>query len=241
MGDNMLPFRPARGGYRASVDATERQLFAGLARDVATLLGYNLDEEMQESGADVTGTGAVHAPGARNNGAPGSRGNSARGVEESSDVLASYERELADLETTRCYTPACDMDTALARLLPDMSEEPELADELRALTESAVCHTKICNLLVFYTSLASEAVWVSNEDAGSWLAGANDIRIVLGARRDITTAAESEAVTSRALDIMESERPQIDTTDDMIGVLYVIIAWWQDSLITAIQNKDLRR
>ncbi|MBS5748250.1 MULTISPECIES: DUF2017 family protein [Actinotignum] len=225
MGDNMLPFRPARGGYRASVDATERQLFAGLARDVATLLGYNLDEEMQESGTDVTGTG----------------GNSARGVEESSDVLASYERELADLESTRCYTPANNMDTALARLLPDMSEEPELADELRALTESAVCHTKIRNLLVFYTSLASEAVWVSNEDAGSWLAGANDIRIVLGTRRDITTAAESEAVTSRALDIMESERPQIDTTDDMIGVLYVIIAWWQDSLITAIQNKDLRR
>ncbi|MDE1536074.1 DUF2017 family protein [Actinotignum sp. GS-2025c] len=208
MGDNMLPFRPARGGYRASVDATERQLFAGLARDVATLLGYNLDEEMES---------------------------------RSSDVLASYERELADLETTRCYTPACDMDTALARLLPDMSEEPELADELRALTESAVCHTKIRNLLVFYSSLASEAVWVSNEDAGSWLAGANDIRIVLGTRRDITTAAESEAVTSRALDIMESERPQIDTTDDMIGVLYVIIAWWQDSLITAIQNKDLRR
>ncbi|MGJ9567177.1 DUF2017 family protein [Actinotignum sp. GS-2025b] len=241
MGDNMLPFRPARGGYRASVDATERQLFAGLARDVATLLGCNLDEEMQESSADVTGPGAAHAPGARGNGTPGSRGNSARGVEESSDVLASYERELADLETTRCYTPACDMDTALARLLPDMSEEPELADELRALTESAVCHTKIRNLLVFYTSLASEAVWVSNEDAGSWLAGANDIRIVLGTRRDITTAAESEAVTSRALDIMESERPQIDTTDDMIGVLYVIIAWWQDSLITAIQNKDLRR
>ncbi|MGJ9712516.1 DUF2017 family protein [Actinotignum sp. GS-2025d] len=233
MGDNMLPFRPARGGYRASVDATERQLFAGLARDVATLLGYNLDEEMQESTADVTGAGGAHAPGAR--------GNSAHGVEESSDVLASYERELADLESTRCYTPANNMDTALARLLPDMSEEPELADELRPLTESAVCHTKIRNLLVFYTSLASEAVWVSNEDAGSWLAGANDIRIVLGTRRDITTAAESEAVTSRALDIMESERPQIDTTDDMIGVLYVIIAWWQDSLITAIQNKDLRR
>lgn len=222
----MLPFRPARGGYRASVDATERQLFAGLARDVATLLGYNLDEEMHEEGgltSHVTGKSSVH------------------NMEESSDVLASYERELADLESTRCYSPANNMDTALARLLPDMSEEPALADELRSLTESAVCHTKIRNLLVFYTSLATEKVWVSNEDAGAWLAGANDIRIVLGTRRNITTAAESQAVTSRALSIMESERPQIDTTDDMIGVLYVIIAWWQDSLITAIQNKELRR
>ncbi|MDE1654887.1 DUF2017 family protein [Actinotignum schaalii] len=222
----MLPFRPARGGYRASVDATERQLFAGLARDVATLLGYNLDEEMQAEGG-LTG----HVAGT----------SSTQNAEESSDVLASYERELADLESTRCYTPASNMDTALARLLPDMSEEPALADELRSLTESAVCHTKIRNLLVFYTSLATEKVWVSNEDAGAWLAGANDIRIVLGTRRNITTAAESQAVTSRALTIMESERPQIDTTDDMIGVLYVIIAWWQDSLITAIQNKDLRR
>lgn len=222
----MLPFRPARGGYRASVDATERQLFAGLARDVATLLGYNLDEEMHEEGGLTS-----HVTGKTN----------AHNMEESSDVLASYERELADLESTRCYTPASNMDTALARLLPDMSEEPALADELRSLTESAVCHTKIRNLLVFYTSLATEKVWVSNEDAGAWLAGANDIRIVLGTRRNITTAAESQAVTSRALTIMESERPQIDTTDDMIGVLYVIIAWWQDSLITAIQNKDLRR
>ena len=236
----MLPFRPARGGYRASVDATERQLFAGLARDVATLLGYNLDEEMHDEGSragDLTG-GTSHLTGGTNH---VTGGTSAQHVEESSDVLASYERELADLESTRCYVPARNMDTALARLLPDMSEEPALADELRSLTESAVCHAKICNLLVFYTSLASEKVWVSNEDAGAWLAGANDIRIVLGSRRNITTAAESQAVTSRALSIMESERPQIDTTDDMIGVLYVIIAWWQDSLITAIQNKELRR
>lgn len=222
----MEAFRASRGGYLARSDDTERELMAGLASDVAFMLGHPIDSMLEDREAAPVDPG---------------------------DPLAAYEAELsgisvddadsADAEQRVYETP---IDDAFYRLMPDMSEDPEEARRLRSMTENGLAATKAEHLLVFWKSLTGENddVWVANEDVAAWVAGANSIRLVLAARLNIVDDLVAEEIHAKAqeltgLDGRGKER-EIDNSDDLLAVLYSMISWWQDSLLLAVNNKRLR-
>lgn len=239
----MLAFHPERGGYVAQADSTERRLIRGLAADVATMLGLSVTE--------ILGKREARQQAAFDDDAP------------PPDPLAQYESELADLadlelriaeESADQSVPDSDddlaripMDDAIARLLPDMSEDPDLAHELRAMTQDALAAAKAENLATFYASLEgdNDVVWVANDDAPAWLASSNDIRLVLAARLDVVDDSSSEEVYKRASYLTGEEAAhagrEVETEDDLLAVLYAMLTWWQESLLHAVGIKARRR
>lgn len=238
----MLGFHPERGGYVAQADPTERRLVRGLAADVVTMLGLSVTDILSQREARKQAAFDDDAP------AP--------------DPLAQYESELADLadldlriaeesevggSNSEDEPSRIPMDDAIARLLPDMSEDPELAHELRAMTQDALAVAKAENLATFYASLegSNDVVWVTNDDATSWLAASNDIRLVLASRLEIVDDSSSEAVYKRATFLTGEEAAQagreVETQDDLLAVLYAMLTWWQESLLHAVGIKARRR
>lgn len=215
----MIGFKPWRGGYMGGADENERRLLAGVARDVAQLLGYHIDEE-----ADPIGP-----------------------PDPERDPLEDYEAEFADVEAAleeddavAAHHALAPMDNALLRLLPDMAEDPQLAGELRDMTEESISQQKVENLRFFVNSLRQESVWVGNEDVGKWAAAANDIRIVLASRLEIHDEDSARAVDDDAWAILQGEGGGVQNSQDLMKVLYIMLAWWQDSLVQAVRNKQLR-
>lgn len=217
----MENFRPMRGGYLARADETERRFMRGLATDVAYMLGHPIDEYVEQS------------------------------ERVSDDPLAAYEAELSgisadDGEVSREWESKGPIDDAFYRLLPDMSELPEEAAALRMMTEDSLAAVKSEHLRVFWRSLnaVGDDVWVDNEDVPAWLAGANSVRIVVAARLDIHDEESGDAVYRHAEEITGADGRgkgrEIDDPDDLLAVLYTMIAWWQESLLVAVRNKSLR-
>lgn len=224
----MMAFRIARGGYEAKANRDERNMLASLARDVVILLGSDVDHEAEQRAQFA----------------------------DPDDPLAALEADLVDIAEAVAaeYEPEMSMplDQAINRLLPDMSEDPEEAAVLRNLTENSIASAKIENLVTFYQELravpdAGDAIFVANEQASAWLAALNDIRLVLAARLDINDADTSTAIYERAGMFTATRSrnvenlPQIETTDDMLAVMYTMTTWWQDSLVTAVRVKAHRR
>lgn len=125
-----------------------------------------------------------------------------------------------------------------------MSEDPELAAELRAITEESVAAAKIDHLVTMYETLAAIPdgimdVTITNEAAPVWLAGMNDIRMVLSMRLEISDDEDAARIYERAgIFTGSSSRdgsnlPPIETEEDMLAVLYAMVTWWQESLISA--------
>ncbi|MDO5026063.1 MAG: DUF2017 family protein [Trueperella sp.] len=236
----MIAFTMARGGYLGGLNSEERSMIASLVRDVIYLLGADVNQELDRR----------------------------EQLADNPDPLAEIELELealadsiygeddaaaADAPDPYLLTP---MDSALHRLLPDMSEDPQQAAQLRNLTEDSIVAAKVEHLTTIYDQLVAEntespeefdRVFVRNEDAPAWMAGLNDIRLVLAARLEVDDDSSSQQVYNtaakftgfRTADV--KDLPEIETAEDMMAVLYAMITWWQDSLVTAVRNKELRR
>ena len=243
----MWAFRPERGGYTSTADETERHVVRGLARDVCFMLGERISDILEQR--------AERAQAAFDDGF------------DPWDPLAGYEAELSDLAELgiamdQISEPAdgalfmpdesgddrhVPMDEAILHLLPDMSEDPELARELRNITQDSVSRQKVENLATLYASLDgdSDTVWITNEDAPAWLAAINDIRIVLAARLNIVDDASSEQAYDRAAEMTgngsERDLHPVETSDDLLTVLYSMLTWWQESLLLAVGNKARRK
>lgn len=151
------------------------------------------------------------------------------------DPLAVLERELAPV------APPSN-DPALARLLPDMSEDPETAEEMRELTESSVRSAKVGHLKTIYQTLAgAEGMFIVPEkDVPAWLGGLNDLRLVLAARLDIDDSKKADEVTEKAMDLAERTEPIEGLTEEeemnnQLALMYAMVSWWQDSLLDALR------
>ena len=238
----MLGFHPERGGYVAQADPTERRLVRGLAADVATMLGHSVTDILKQRKIRKEATQAGDA--------------------DPLDPLAQYESELADLaelsgriagELSFDSDEGVDepsripMDDAIARLLPDMSEDPALASELRSMTQDSVAAAKAENLATFFASLDgdSDVVWVETEGASAWLAASTAIRLGLAARLDIIDDSSSEQVYQRASYLTGEEAAEVgravENQDDLLAVLFAMLTWWQESLLHAVGMKARRR
>ncbi|WP_124039299.1 DUF2017 family protein [Neoactinobaculum massilliense] len=213
----MRPFQVARGGYVAQADAMERRLIRGLALDVMQMLGYTQEDF------------ASHAD------------------EDEAEVLAAYESEFEPGVPASPFT-----DEAVHRLLPDMSDDPLLAGDLRDLTQHSIAQQKAENLDTFVSALEAATVWtdgekrleatvwVPNEEARAAATALNDIRLVLATRLGITDEADELAAQERASVYLGPDGLTITSTDELMVVAYTMVTWWQDSLLRAIRNKELR-
>lgn len=156
-------------------------------------------------------------------------------VDMSDDPLAALEKELAPIAEPS-------FDPVLDRLLPDMSEVPEEARELRELTESGIRSTKVSNLTLVYRTLANSAgdVFVPEADIPAWLSALNDLRLVLGTRLDIDDAERADDVAVKAGKIADGEYSDAALTEDeevenQLMLVYSMMSWWQDSLLDAVR------
>ncbi|MDO5723680.1 MAG: DUF2017 family protein [Flaviflexus sp.] len=152
-------------------------------------------------------------------------------TEPGDDPLARLEAELA---------PAAQPtdDPAVARLLPDMSEDPDQAEELRALTESTIRQAKVahCALVRDQLAAAGEVLTIAEADIPAWLAALNDLRLVLASRLDIIDTEDADRVTRRAHAYAAGERAEDgDEVTRELTVLYAMMGWWQDSLLQAVR------
>lgn len=275
----MMAFRMTRGGYLANASYDERQMMSGLARDVIFILGSDINREIErreELEAADDPLAALEAEFAGwdesrwedgrwdddgwDDGANDSsvHGDSVTDASASSFGMRGGKSADPDPDTIRDpdASPYDDrhmpLDDALEKLLPDMSEDPEAANELRKLTEESVAGAKIENLVTLYEGLAavpdeSDRIEITNDQAGAWMSAMNDIRLVLSARLEINDDDAANAVYERAglftssYSRHDGDLPEIETPHDMMAVLYAMITWWQESLVGAVRNKSLRR
>lgn len=219
-------FRPWRGGYLAKADATERRFIAGLAQDVSFMLGHPIEEKLEDDKNEENIS--------------------------DDDLLAAYETELTGIDGDDDAERGPEMmrhgpiDEAFHRLLPDMSENPEDARVLRELTADALAAIKSEQLLVFWKSVngPTDDVWVGNEEMPAWLAAADSLRLVMAARLNIHDEETSEAVYALSNEITGADgrgkEREVDSSEDLLAVLYTMISWWQESLLHAVNNKRLR-
>ena len=233
----MIAFQMVRGGYIARATHEERSMFKSLARDVIFILGADVHEQLAMNDADdVDPLAAFEA--------------------EMVGIDAKFQAELDGADPDDVDEPLfgndLPLDDALERLLPDMSEDPNEAAELRSLTEESVAIAKVSHLVAFYRgldedSIDPELVEISNDDAATWLAAMNDIRLVLATRLNIDSDEDSEKVYLRAGNFTETDHRtrddarEIETVDDLVAVLYMMLTWWQESLLIAMRKKELRR
>lgn len=196
----MQAFRPSRHGYRATMDSTERAILARVVADVAELLGEPVGGEP-----------------------PGN---------DPADQLPTIDWAAADTDHADSLDDGSHRlpeDPALARLLPPASDDPELAGEMRRLTESSVRTAKAERLHRVWWDLQvpSDRLEISSDAAMSWAGALTDIRLVLAQRLDVTDA-------DAAADIQNLATESPDEVIQALATLYIALSWLQESLIEAM-------
>jgi hypothetical protein len=129
---------------------------------------------------------------------------------EERPILATFAASLAEmLEPTQMATDDTDPlaqlvgisgndpvdkpdDPALQRLLPDAYADADGAAEFRRLTDADLRAEKVANLrrILDGATATGGVVRIEAGEVDSWLAGINDIRLVLGERLEITEESE---------------------------------------------------
>lgn len=123
-------------------------------------------------------------------------------------------------------------DPAVARLLPPVSQDEEIAREYRELTQAGLRQEKTDRIAKFWQHLLPEngpLLRLSIEEAEEFMATLTDIRLVLGERVGINS--------SRDLDSLRLQVAIGELDDHRAGLLQIsdALAWWQESLIAGLQ------
>jgi len=130
------------------------------------------------------------------------------------------EDELAALTGIRTGPTARPTDRVLARLLPDFtSEDQDLAAGLRSLHEPALIEAKDAAAKLVLDTLpeAGGRVELDVDEADSWLAALNDVRLALGTALDVS-------------EDMPDQFPDDDPRAPHLGI-YHWVTFVQDSLV----------
>jgi hypothetical protein len=128
---------------------------------------------------------------------------------EERPILASLAASLAEMLEPAGSTPEADPlvalvgfssddpvdkpdDPALRRLLPDAYADAEGAAEFRRFTDADLRAEKVANLrrILDGATASGGVVRIEPAEVDGWLAGLNDIRLVLGERLDMTEERE---------------------------------------------------
>ncbi|GAA4839111.1 DUF2017 domain-containing protein [Saccharopolyspora rosea] len=141
--------------------------------------------------------------------------------------------ELAELTGIRTGPTAPPEDRVLARLLPDFyrhdpttgetdEEQAGAAGAMRSLHEPGLLEAKtgVAELVLETCPPAGGRVRLTGDQADSWLAALNDVRLALGTALDVE-------------EDMPEDLPEDDLRREHLGV-YQWLTWVQDSLVNAL-------
>lgn len=126
-------------------------------------------------------------------------------------------------------------DPALARLLPNASEDDGVAAEFRRLTENDLRAAKVERLRLVWGSLLApgERLEVQPERAMDWAGALTDVRLVLAERLGVMTDEDAETVYREA-----TTRPRPGSEEEEVRAalasLYMALTWLQESLMTVM-------
>ncbi|RRD29719.1 DUF2017 family protein [Actinomyces bowdenii] len=245
----MRAFTPAAQGLACAMEDWERELLAGLAMQVSSVL---------DAGAP-RGTGP-HQAGA---GRPGESGRD-REILEALDFQAPQWPQGGEGAGEASGGAAADplerapeeLRPLLRVLLPEASQDPATARETASLTREPLRGEKQGRLEAMAAELArpsgpAGAVLVPRGQEGRWLGAINDIRLVLAQRLSIQTAQDAERVHRVALEEEGAGEGRadggpgpggVDDVDDPAhaqwlrgtALVYDLLTWWQESLVAAV-------
>ncbi|WP_194949499.1 DUF2017 family protein [Actinomyces trachealis] len=132
-------------------------------------------------------------------------------------------------------------DPALVILLPQASEDPQLATELAELTREPLRAEKHRRLVMVARELLAPsgldgAVHVPAKQLPDWLGALNDLRLFLSQRLEITTPQTAEAAHEEVLEAPPVTASPKAHLRHMRVVLYEMVTWWQESLLAAVEE-----
>ena len=221
----MRAFRRVPEGLACGLDDWERELIARLALEVRALL--HADAPSTE-GAGESETSSPSRPD------PVRPGESERDRE----VLEALDLDL-DPPTNHVHAGRPNADPVIAVLLPQASEDPLTAMEVSSLTRARLRGDKADRLERLAVELRApsgpeETVLVAPGQESDWLGAINDIRLVLAQRLGIESAQDAERVHAAAF----HEAPEEETSREQwyrgTALVYDMITWWQESLVSAL-------
>lgn len=235
----MHAFKAFEEGYLSWLEPWERLALEDLARELDQVLGGRggaSGAHQRPPGAG--GPGERHVPG------------TARlplGVREGESLADA--RTLAALDFDPSLAPGPDgagpQDQALAVLLPVSSHDPELEEELAALTREPLRQAKTKRLGRVLAELVEPSgpqgqVLVRRVELADWLGAINDLRVLLSHRLGITSARQAEQVHQDVLAPPPQGASGAQRLRHTRSVLYEVLTWWQESLLSAVEEDQGR-
>jgi len=221
----MRAFRRVPEGLVCGLDDWERELLARLALEVRALL--QADAPPTEGAGESETSSPSHPDPVR----PGES-------ERDREVLEALDFDL-DPPTNRVHAGRPNADPVISVLLPQASEDPITAMEVSSLTRARLRGDKVDRLERLAAELRApsgpeDTVLVAPGQESDWLGAANDIRLVLAQRLGIESAQDAERVHAAAL----HEAPEEETSREQwyrgTALVYDMITWWQESLVSAL-------
>ena len=221
----MRAFRRVSQGLACGLDDWERELLARLALEVRAIL--QSDEPTDEDAG-----GSTVLPSTRSD--PGRPGESERDRE----VLEALDFDL-DAPTNRVHVGSPNADPVIAVLLPQASEDPITSMEVSSLTRARLRSDKADRLERLAAELRAPSgpegtVLVAPGQEADWLGATNDIRLVLAQRLGIESAQDAERVHAAAFQEVPEEETSREQWYRGTALVYDMITWWQESLVSAL-------
>lgn len=255
----MRGFVPVTEGWASGLEAWEREFIAGLLEQVGGVLASA--ETPAEHAARVE-RARRHAPGEVGGGAtgdagqaPGSSGIVALRDGESAEdaaVLSALDFTAPDpgsAEPTGARSIAHGAPAALAplieALLPDASEDPDVAVEVAGMTRGhlrALKHERLEGVVAELLEPTGEAgsVLVRRGEEGHWLGALNDARLVLAERLGIEDADDADDVHAVAYEDAPEDENEDTRWRRGLALAYDMTTWWQESLVAVLLHPEAR-
>ncbi|MGO1225585.1 DUF2017 domain-containing protein [Brachybacterium sp. AOP42-C2-15] len=161
-----------------------------------------------------------------------------RRAAESEDPLRRLEAEFAGRDARE---PS---DSAVKRLFPAASEDPELAAEYRRLGQQDLADGKLADLRTVMQVLDATGGGHSEivlDDAGAMamLRALNDVRIVLADRLDLQRDGDFDTVRmlqqiGERVEGADRSGDEEHVSSDIVIAVYELLSWLQESLLRAL-------
>ena len=221
----MRAFRRVPEGLACGLDDWERELIARLALEVRGLL------QADAPSAEDAGESETSSPSRPDPVRPGES-------ERDREVLEALDFDL-DAPINHVHAGRPNADPVIAVLLPQASEDPLTSMEVSSLTRARLRGDKVDRLARLAAELRAPSgpegtVLVAPGQESDWLGASNDIRLVLAQRLGIESAQDAERVHAAAF----QEAPEEETSREQwyrgTALVYDMVTWWQESLVSAL-------
>ena len=221
----MRAFRRVPEGLACGLDDWERELIARLALEVRGLL------QADAPCAEDAGESETSSPSRPDPVRPGES-------ERDREVLEALDFDL-DAPINHVHAGRPNADPVIAVLLPQASEDPLTSMEVSSLTRARLRGDKVDRLARLAVELRAPSgpegtVLVAPGQESDWLGASNDIRLVLAQRLGIESAQDAERVHTAAFQELPEEETSREQWYRGTALVYDMITWWQESLVSAL-------